>query len=247
MSDLDYAELTSDLNERVQSELKGYPGTSHRVTGMIPLFLRTQQAVLESLIRSFAMAFGVIALVMMVLLRNPLAGLITMLPNLLPVGMVFGLISWGGLFVDIGTMITASVALGIAVDGTLHLLTWFREGLNRGLSRQDAVSEALGHCGPAMWQTSAAVGLGLFMLFPAELLLISRFGWLMAALIGTALIADIVFLPALLAGPLGMLIERSVNTTADQEQTTGTGNEHGGPSPHLTRAGSVHESSFQDN
>jgi uncharacterized protein len=140
---------------------------------------------------------------------------ITMLPNLLPVGVVFGLISWGGIPVDIGTMITASVALGIAIDGTLHLLTWFRDGLRRGMSREDAIALGLAHCGPAMWQTSAAIGLGLLMLITAELLLISRFGWLMAALIGAALLADIVFLPALLSGPLGTLIAR--NTPADAQ------------------------------
>ena len=64
---------------------------------------------------------------------------------------------------------------------------------------------ALSHCGPAMWQTSAAVGIGLLVLFPADLLLISRFGWLMASLIGAALIGDLVLLPSLLVGPLGII------------------------------------------
>jgi len=210
LTDLDYTKLTDHLDELVQEQLDPYPGVDHLVTGMVPLFLRTQQAVLESLIRSFGLAFAVIAVVMMFLLRSVRAGLITMLPNLLPVGVVFGLISWAGIPVDIGTMITASVALGIAIDGTLHLLTWFRDGLRDGMSREDAIALGLAHCGPAMWQTSAAIGFGLLMLYNTELLLISRFGWLMAALIAAALLADIVFLPALLAGPLGTLIARRV-------------------------------------
>ena len=209
LSDLDYGQLTRDLDEIAQSSLKKHAGAGHVVTGMVPLFLRTQQAVLDSLIYSFGLAFLVICVMMMILLRSPLAGVITMVPNLLPVGLVFGLISWGGIAVDIGTMITASVALGIVVDGTLHLLTWFRGGIERGMSRRVAVSHALVHAGPAMWQTSAVVGMGLLILAPTELLLVSRFGWLMAALIGAALVADLVFLPALLAGPLGTLIVRS--------------------------------------
>ncbi|MFQ5731705.1 MAG: RND family transporter [Planctomycetaceae bacterium] len=209
MSDANYTDLTRELNDIAQQELRYHPGANHVVTGMVPVFLRTQQAVLDSLIRSFGIAFAVIAVVMMVVLRNPVSGLITMLPNLLPVGIVFGLISWARLPVDIGTMITASVALGIAVDGTLHLLTWFKSGILEGRSRKQAIEGALMHCGPAMWQTSAAVGIGLLMLAPAELLLIHRFGWLMAALIGAALVADVLFLPALLAGPLGTLIERT--------------------------------------
>ncbi len=214
MSDANYTDLTAQLDATVQKTLKFHAGSEHVVTGMVPVFLRTQQAVLDSLITSFALAFLVIAIVMMAVLRNPLSGLIAMLPNLLPVGIVFGLISWAGVAVDIGTMITASVALGIAVDGTLHLLTWFRIGIHEGLSRNQSIEKALMHCGPAMWQTSAAVGIGLLMLAPAELLLIHRFGWLMAALIGTALVADVIFLPALLAGPLGGLIERSTRRQA---------------------------------
>jgi predicted RND superfamily exporter protein len=210
MSEHNDQQITRDLNEIAQSELKYHAGTHHVVTGMVPVFLRTQQAVLESLILSFALAFGVIAVVMAILLKSPLAGALTMLPNVFPIAVVFGLISWNMVAIDIGTMITASVALGIAVDGTLHLLTWFQSGVAQGKSRRAAIANAMAHCGPAMWQTSAVVGVGLLMLYPAELLLISRFGWLMAALIGAALVADLVCLPALLAGPLGALIEKSV-------------------------------------
>ncbi len=220
MSDLNYADLTGDwtdplrkpgeLNTMVASVLADTPGSTHLVTGMVPLFLQTQQAVLRSLIVSFGVAFILIALIMMYLLKHPVSGLMTMIPNVLPVGMVFGLISWAGISVDIGTMITASVALGIAVDGTLHLLSWFRKGVLKGLSRRDAIAQALVHCGPALWQTSMAVGIGLLMLYPAELLLVSRFGWLMAALITAALAADLIVLPALLAGPLGNIIERTL-------------------------------------
>ncbi|MCR9234379.1 efflux RND transporter permease subunit [Gimesia chilikensis] len=217
MTDLNYADLTNELNQVTQSVLRDHAGTTHLVTGTIPLFLRTQQAVLESLIKSFGLAFAVIAVVMMVLLRSPTAGLITMLPNLMPIGVIFGLLSWMHVAVDIGTMITASVALGIAVDGTLHLLTWFKIGIEEGKSKSEAVAAALGHCGPAMWQTSAVVAISLAMLYPAELLLVSRFGILMCALITAALLADIIFLPALLAGPLGTLI---VNSQKREQKAT---------------------------
>ena len=210
MSDANYGLLTNELNSCVQSVTRYYPGTTHVVTGTVPLFLRTQEAVLESLIVSFALAFAIISVVMMWVLKDVWAGLLSMVPNLLPVSFVFGMLAWNDQRVDIGTMITASVALGIAVDGTLHLLTWFKHGLEQGRSRFQSVVESLAHCGPAMWQTSAAVGIGLLMLYPAELLLISRFGWLMSALIAAALVADLVLLPALLSGWLGALIERRV-------------------------------------
>ena len=236
MTDLDYGDLTHDLNQVTQSVLRDHAGTTHLVTGTIPLFLRTQQAVLESLIKSFGLAFIVIAIVMMVLLRSILGGLITMLPNLMPIGVIFGLLSWMRISVDIGTMITASVALGIAVDGTLHLLTWFKIGIQEGKTKSEAVAAALGHCGPAMWQTSAAVGISLAMLYPAELLLVSRFGILMCALITAALLADIIFLPALLAGPLGSLIVASLNKERELAESVPLLQDGKETKPHLSHA-----------
>ncbi|MEZ6058476.1 MAG: MMPL family transporter [Planctomycetaceae bacterium] len=210
MSDIPYSDLNQQLHSAIQSVTKMHPGTTHVVTGSVPLFLRTQEAVLESLIYSFVMAFVLIAGMMIYVVKDFWAGLISMVPNILPVATVFGVISWMGERVDVGTMITASVALGIAVDGTLHLITWYIHGLQMGQSRMRAVVESLARCGPAMWQTSAAIGVGLLVLYPANLLLISRFGWLMASLIGAALAADLILLPALLSGWLGALIERRV-------------------------------------
>ena len=81
-----------------------------------------------------------------------------MIPNVFPVVIIFGFIGWsdkllgprllGGserILVDIGTMMTASVAMGVAVDDTIHFLTWFREGLKRGLDRRDAIFVAYKH------------------------------------------------------------------------------------------------------
>lgn len=216
LAEIDYASLcgdattAGDLNIIAQSELKYLAGANHVITGTVPLFMQTQQAVLDSLIGSTALAFGAIAVIMMILLKNPIAGLLAMLPNMLPIGVVLGLISWNGLAIDIGTMVTAAVALGIAVDGTLHLLTWFKSGIELGQSREQAIIGALKHCGTTMLQTSAIIAIGLLTLFPSELLLVHRFSWMMASLIGCALVADIIFLPALLAGPLGSLIESSL-------------------------------------
>lgn len=211
--DVNYSNLTAELEQIVSDAIQRQPGTDYLVTGMVPLFLRTQQAVLESLINSFGLAFIVIAVVMMILLRSPTSGLLAMLPNLFPVGVVFGLVAWSGMPVDIGTMITASVALGIAVDGTLHLLTWYRDGIRHGLTQEDSVVLALQHCGPAMWQTSATIALGIVIVSGADLLLISRFGILMAGLVSTALIADVILLPALLGGGLGRLIARNTSVS----------------------------------
>jgi len=220
LSDCDYAVLTQELTAIADEQLASFEGSKpiHRVTGLVAIFLRTQNALLESLINSFGLALLMVCAVMALMLRSIPASLYAMLPNVMPVALIFGLLGWTGIRVDIGTMITASVALGLAVDGTLHLITWFRQLIRQGMSRQEAVAKSLEHCAPALWQTSAAIGIGMMALYPVELLLISRFGWIMAGMIFAALWGDVILLPALLAGPLGMAIEAVEKQRREKDQ-----------------------------
>ena len=210
LSDADCGLVARELSHSVQGVTRAHAGADHVLTGTALLFHQSQRAVLASLIKTFVLASFLMGVLLVWMLRSPLAALLAMLTCLLPIGFVFGLISLCGERIDVGAMITAVVGLGIAVNGMLHLLTWFRDGLRRGRSRRRAMIEALAHCGPALWQSSLAVGLGLLMLARAELQLISRFGWLMSALIGAVLLADLILLPALLAGPLGAVLQKSL-------------------------------------
>lgn len=227
MSQRNYQELRGQIDEICSSILRRtsgnaaekvppvgkmrsyHPGASHYITGEIPLFLASQKELLDGFVVSILGAIGTIALVVVLMLRHPVAGYLAVIPNVLSIAAVFGLISWCGVAVDIGSTVTASIALGITIGGTLHLVTWFRLGIRQGKTRAEAVALALGRCGPAMWQTTLVLTTGLLMLYPSELILISRFGWLMAALLAAASISDLVLTPALLAGPLGYLIEKS--------------------------------------
>lgn len=211
LADVNYAQLTRELNQAVQEVTKYHAGVGHVVTGTVPLFMRTQQALLDSLIQSFGLAFLTIAITMMFAMKDVIAGALSMVPNVLPIAAVFGAVSWAGLRIDIGTMVTASVALGLAVDACLHLLTWFRTGIRNGLSRDEAIVECLVHCGPAMLQTTAGISLAMLVLYPCDLVMISRFGWLMAALIAAAYIGDVILLPVMLRGALGQRIEKAVH------------------------------------
>jgi uncharacterized membrane protein YdfJ with MMPL/SSD domain len=135
-----------------------------------------------------------------------------MIPNVVPAAIVFGILGWMGVRVDVGTMVTASVALGLAVDGTLHFLHVFRQELKPDVTREEAVARATAQCAPAIWQTSCAVGIGVLTLFPAELLLISRFGWVLASLVLAAMWGDLVLLPSLLNGMLGDILVQQKQT-----------------------------------
>ena len=98
---------------------------------------------------------------------------------------------------------TASVALGIAVDDTLHFLLWQRDfgsGKYREsrLQNQDRVELAMRYCGRAMLQTSLMLGLSMVLYAFCGFLPTVRFGILMSAMMLAALIGDLVLLPAIL-------------------------------------------------
>lgn len=188
-------------------------------TGVVPVIYKAQRTLLVSLTESIGMAFVLIAGVMFVLL-NPgrsvrsllrpanllsgmAAGSVAMIPNVFPVLLVFGIMCHLSIKIDIGTMMVASVAMGVAVDDTIHFLSWFRENLDRGMGRIDAVIETYRRVGPAMTQTTIVGGLGLFVFALSTFTPTQRFGTLMLVMLSAALVGDLVLLPALLAGPLG--------------------------------------------
>ena len=222
-------QLPSDSDEPTQpvalSARKGMMDVVY--TGVVPVVYKAQRTLLVSLIESVAWAFVLIAVVMTFLLsparsilaafhpRNFLQGLgsgaLSMIPNVFPVVIIFGFIGWTDKFfgesilVDIGMMMTASVAMGVAVDDTIHFLTWFREGLRRGLDRREAIFVAYKHVAPAMTQTTLIAGLGLSVFALSTFTPTQRFGTLMLTLLLAALVGDLIFLPALLASPLGRI------------------------------------------
>ena len=172
-------------------------------TGVVPLVYKTQRELLVSLRESIAWATVLIGGVMVLVLRSPAAGLASMIPNVFPIVAVFGSLGWLGVKVDIGIMMTASVALGVAVDDTLHFVTWFGRGVRSGLDRRTATRQAYDRCATAMLQTTLIAGLGLAVFAVSTFVPTQQFGCLMITMLATALVGDLVLLPALLCGPLG--------------------------------------------
>jgi len=208
LTDLDYAFFLDELREAVEPVLAyyrehGVEGIDATYTGLVPLVYKAQHELMNGLYESLALAFGLIALVMIFVLRSPSAGLLAMIPNVFPVVVIFGLMGWLGVLVDVGSMMTASVALGVAVDDTIHYLTWYREGLDKGLSRKGAVMLAYERCATAMTQTTLIAGLGLAAFAFSTFTPTQRFGILMLTLLVAALFGDLIFLPALLTSPIG--------------------------------------------
>jgi predicted RND superfamily exporter protein len=216
LAGIDYGEFLDRVRARVEPVVADHGGAAHGVradyTGVMPLINAIQKTLLHDLFTSFLSACVVIALVMMVVERNALAGLIAMIPNVFPMVLLFGLLGWTSAALDIGSVMTASIALGMAVDGTFHFLTFFRRGLVDGAARGGgtplggriaAVHAAFQHSAPALAQSAVVCGLGILAFAGSSFAPTRRFAWMLSLLVAAALVGDLVLLPALLTSPLG--------------------------------------------
>jgi predicted RND superfamily exporter protein len=209
LANIDYGAFIEDIKSRVdplveqerQHGVEGLAGVTY--TGLTPVVYMAERALLNGLVESFFGAFIMIAAMMTLVFRDIRAGLYTMLPNVWPVAVVFGMMSWLGIALDIGTMMTASVAMGVCVDDTVHYANWFRRATRLGLNRRDAAVLAFENSAGAIYQSTIIVALGLVTFALSTFMPTRRFGLLMCTLLGFGLVADLVLTPAMLSGAIG--------------------------------------------
>ncbi|HKD37855.1 MAG TPA: MMPL family transporter [Pirellulales bacterium] len=214
LKNVDYGAFVQDIRQVVEpivaaerdKGVKGIAGVTY--TGLTPLVYKAQRSLLGGLVDSFCWAFGMIAVVMAFNFRSITAGLLTMIPTVWPVAIVFGGLGWLGIPIDIGTMMTAGVAMGVCVDDTVHYGTWFRRGLQMGLNRLEATRFAFENAAAAMYQSNFVVGFGLAAFGISAFMPTRRFGLLMLTLLMFGLMADLVLTPAIMAGPLGRFFSK---------------------------------------
>ena len=167
-------------------------------TGQAPLLKNAQQEIFDGFWQSFAAACLTISIVMILSLRSLTAGLIAMVPNIVPIWLVFGSVGFFGMPVDIGMMMTGSIALGISVDCTFHFLVVYQQAYSKSGSSAEACKQALEHSGEPMLDSTLISSLGLLALCLSSFTPTARFGMLMAAQMAASLLGELVLLPAML-------------------------------------------------
>jgi len=187
-----YAKIDAYLAEHFP-ESEGYVARAtgrSRTNTEIGNYLLTDQA------SSLLVACGIVLLCMFGLFRSVSTGLFCMIPNLLPVVVVFGLMGWFDVPLDTATILTSSIAVGIAVDDTVHFVDYLRARLIAGADTVTAIHETFRMKGPAMVWTTVVLTVGFSVLALGDLAGTAAFGLLLAAGMIAALIGDLVLLPA---------------------------------------------------
>jgi predicted RND superfamily exporter protein len=174
------------------------PDVGLDMTGSASLYARTFSVVNASMARSYVIAFFVITPLMMLMIGERRAGLLAMIPNVLPVFLTLGLMGWLRIPVDSSTLLVGCIIVGLAVDDTIHFMHRFQRSRATGGEVPEAVRETLASTGPALVYTSLVISLGFIVMTLAYMNNTRAFGTLAAFATLVALLADVLLAPALL-------------------------------------------------
>ena len=163
------------------------------------MFAHISSRNIVSMLTGTTLALVLISALLVVALRSVKIGLVSMVPNLVPAAMAFGL--WGMLVGQVGLAlsIVTGMTLGIVVDDTVHFLSkYLRARREKGLNAEEAVRYAFSTVGLALVATSVVLALGFLVLTKSAFVLNADMGLMTAVTITFALIADFLLLPVLL-------------------------------------------------
>jgi len=194
---LKYAPFLKDVEARFRAAFG--QDADITITGLMTLFCRALTAAVHSMGKSYAIAAGVITIMMILLIGSLRIGLISMLPNLAPIIIIMGVMGLFRFPLDMFTMLIGSIAIGMVVDDTVHFMHNFRRYYNETGDVTEAVRQTLHTAGRAMLVTSVVLSIGFFVLMFASMNNVFYFGMLTGITILLALLADFLLAPALMA------------------------------------------------
>jgi predicted RND superfamily exporter protein len=191
----------ASLVSRMEERLAGLPGSLEtKVTGNMVLVADSVNAVAEGQWNSLILAFGIIYLVLSLLFTSFWIGLIALLPNALPIAVYFGAMGYTGITLNVSTALVGCVALGIAVDDTIHYFARFNADARRLGDEREATRATLRGILHPVTFTTLGLCMGFMVLTTSVMRSQVEFGALAAFTLAVAWLIDVTLSPALCAG-----------------------------------------------
>jgi predicted RND superfamily exporter protein len=168
------------------------------VTGKYQIFQRLEKLVVDSFITSVIAAFLLISVLLMIFFRSIWLGALAIIPNIVPIVVGGAVLALTGETLNVGTVLIISVALGIAVDDTVHILSEFSQLRRSGVSKEASIREVITNTSPTLLVTTMVLVVCFSMFGLASFTPMQMFGVTTAVCLGSAYLFDITLLPALL-------------------------------------------------
>jgi hypothetical protein len=185
------------LTEEKAAVLLEPPATCH-VTGRSLLANRALDNIVRDMLVSILSAFLIIFVAVTLLYRSLSAGLIAMIPNVIPLVVTLGFMGLFGITLRVSTVITFAISLGMAVDDTIHYLARFREELDRSGDYVASMHATFRSAGRAVVLTTSMLIAGFLVFLSSDFRATRDFGLLSSIALTSSLLGSLLFLPAAL-------------------------------------------------
>jgi hypothetical protein len=200
------------IYDRIDAALAGLereqPGWRFRLAGMSVVSARNIRQLVRDLGSSLVVEVLVIGGILAIAFRSPLAGIVSLIPNVFPLTVIASILVATGRALDPATVIVFNVCLGLAVDDTVHVLSALARHRSDGKSVASAVRRAVAETGNAVVIGGVVLTVGFAAVTASSVPALAGFGVLACAAVAAATLAELVFLPALLVVTDGVVQRR---------------------------------------
>ena len=193
-----FEQVQIDIEEAFSVHQDQYPNMDVHVTGTLAMMMRLMDDMSNNQFKSLALAMVIISGLLVLTLGSVQAGLMSIIPNMIPATLTFGLMGLLGIPLDTDTLMIAPLIIGIAVDDTIHFITHYRMALAKHSDMRMALVDTIKEVGQAVTFTSLVLGCGFFMLSFSNYLGLAKVGAFGSLAIFVALLCDLLFFPALI-------------------------------------------------
>jgi len=174
------------------------PGWSFELSGISVVSARNIRQLVRDLGSSLALEIAVIGTILALAFRSPLAGIVSLIPNIFPLAVIAAIVVLSGRSLDPATVIVFNVCLGLAVDDTVHVLSAVSRQRREGVSITTAVRRAVAETGNPIMIGGLVLTIGFAVVVASSVPSLAGFGRLACAAVAAATIAELILLPALL-------------------------------------------------
>lgn len=193
---VEYVDLMDDLQVLLNAAFDG--SVTVTITGTLPILADTITKSIKSSITSYIIAFGVIAILMILLLGSFKLGLLSMFPNLTPIMIGVALMVVLDMPLDMFTILIGAIAIGMVVDDTIHFMHNFRRYFSRTKNVDEAILLTINSTGRAIFITSIGLSSGFFVFMFASMTNLYNFGLITGTVVLMAMLSDLILIGAMM-------------------------------------------------
>lgn len=179
-------------------ETVSIPADQLHISGLMVLYNNMLQSLFDSQIKTLGAMVALLFIMFWLLFGSIRVAVVAIVANMVPVAVVFGVMGWSGIPLDMMTITIAAISIGIAVDDTIHYIHRFKKELNATGDYLTAMHRAHESIGYAMSYTSATIMIGFAVLTLSVFIPTITFGLLTVLVMFMAIIADLILLPKLI-------------------------------------------------